>query len=305
MSKKRKIITIIIFGLFLCSTIGNMLVFTSKPDLYYPATTSEERNSYGFFENDFNTAWAMRLYSDGDCSAGYGDFVAMHLSYSYYVQADGFDIIDDEEYLTVLAEKIAEQGAKVVVYTVNPYYSGTLYIKKGNQIGQIPIFEDTAAEFSKRLSQYADRPLAVPLCWSSVLSFAAMILYVLLSKKRVKGNASDTDGFLKEDGLTAIEILSKRKYRISVLAAGFMFVGTLAWLIEPYIYMLTQHYFGKGEFIASLVSLPFFVGSIVALLNLTVFQKYRRWINNVCLAVVGSAFAVLLLSLVLFFVLEF
>lgn len=260
--------------------------------------------AYDFFENDFNTVWAMRLYTDGECSAGEGDFVAMHISYSYVIdpKTSYSKTIDDENYLVSLAEKMAAQGAKALVYKYNPdsiLYSGTLYVKTGNEIEQFRLFEKTSAQLSKRLNQYADRPLAVPLCVSSVLSFAAMILYVLLSKERVKGNASDTDGFLKEDGLTAIEILSKRKYRVSVLAAGFMIVGTLAWLIAPNIHMLTQNYFEKGVFIASLVSLPFLAGSIIALLNLTVFQKYKRWINIVCLAAAGCAFAILLLSVVM------
>jgi len=292
MTKKRKIIALIIFGLFLCSTVGCIISYNTKPNLYYPELTLSDGDAYEFFTKDFNTIGAIRLYLDGDCSAGYGDFVAMHISYSYEIdpKTSYSKTIDDENYLVSLAEKMAAQGAKALVYKYNPgmdsiLYSGTLYVKTGNEIEQFRLFEKTSAQFSKRLNQYADRPLAVPLCISSFISFAAMVLYVLLSQKR--------------DKRTAIEILSKRKYRVSVLAAGFMFVVTLAWLTAPNIHMLTQNYFEKGVFIASLVSLPFLAGSIIALLNLTVFQKYKRWINIVCLAVAGCAFAILLLSVVM------
>ena len=46
MTKKRKIIALIIFGLFLCSTVGCIISYNTKPNLYYPELTLSDGDAY-------------------------------------------------------------------------------------------------------------------------------------------------------------------------------------------------------------------------------------------------------------------
>ena len=295
MSKRKKVLTIIVLALFLCCAAASILSFTVKPDLYYPIIMREEDSAYlmwggdkaylSDFEGKFNMVCAIDLLPNGNCSAGTNDFVILQT--------------DNGEAIIPVAEKLALQGAKVLLLDsyVNPdgvRFTGKLCYKSWDEIKTTQLSGNTKAEIAEELHSLAYRmPKIVFTTAACVLLVCLLVLFATALRKHTAVSGSG------EDAADARAVLSSSRYRISLACAVLLLLLNCAWLIAPNLYFLFEKYFDKAVLIASLVSLPFLAFSLIALLNLTRFRKFRRWINIICLVFTGIAVAIILFSLIM------
>ncbi|HHT25013.1 MAG TPA: hypothetical protein GXZ76_05800 [Clostridiaceae bacterium] len=288
MSKKMKILNLVVLILFLCSVTGCVVTFFAKPKLYYPAVTLEnipvDYDYYKKFDKDFKMIRAMDLLPNGNCSAGKNDFV----------------ILEHDDAVVPIAKNIAAQGARVLLLHERPgyyrsNYSGDIYYQGAQEIESNRIDGDTLAEVSHKLRLQAGKTARFFFSIASFVMFLLLLIMFVLTMLS-KANAF---GSRKEGNIGALIQLSHLKYRISLVSVVLMLILNCAWLFVPSIYMFSEGYSGKFEIIASLISLPFLACAFFGLLNLTRMKNYRRWVNIVCLTFTAIALGIILFSLIM------
>ena len=308
MSKEKRLITLVVLALFLASAICTVFLNSTKPDFYYDdveliAVTGD----ISAFDKKFNKIEVSDLYRDGGCSAGTGDFVMLRVASSdnYYDSLPFAKTVSDADYLESLAVKMAEKGAKALVYSTHLYngetrYSGVLYEKDGGTIKKTELRGESDKEFVRNVKHCADKPsLAVPMLVISALLLAALAILTIpaqIEKTNLKLMAEYGEACSASDRLT------KSKYRISLIAACVLTVLNSAWLIVPNLYMLAEHYFNESVLQASLFSIPFLLFSVLALLNMKSFKIYWKGVNIISLVLAGIVLAFLLVVIIMMIV---
>ena len=289
LSKRSAVVHGLVFLLLLGLLAGGIIVRKQKTDLYYPA--SMERKTFAFLEGRFRLVLSMDLLPGGNCGAGKGDVIA--LPYHFWVE-DGKSV-SDKDAMTALAEKLAEQGAGVAVYTVSDAYYGTLYRMEDGELRQKPLHEKTAEKFAEALDAATRRSSGTWFFAAAALIFCYLLGFALFTVVRKNGGLPSLSA---RSGAAALR-LTRGKYILSLAAAGLVLLGTLAWLIAPNLWMLNQRRFESGVFFASLLSLPFLVCGALDLLNLTNVRKYRRWLNILCIVLAAVLYGFLIFGLIM------
>ena len=288
MPRKSHLFHLILLLLCVALTAGGIVSLTVKPHLFYPEV--QDRRSYEFFEDDFLLVTGFDMFPNGNCGAGKGDFVAL----LYGFEHEDENYTPGRETLEKLAKSLAGQGAYAVVFTsdISLYYRyhGIVYMPKNGEIVQRELFAHTGEDFSKALCALADRSTAACLLVPAALLFL-YLLYAgarLLNLGREPGESAD-----------APLRMTRGRYAVSLIASVLVLLGTLAWLIAPNLYMMSESRFERGVFYASLLSLPFLLCALFNLSNLTWFRRYRRWLNILCLVVAAILYGMLAASLVI------
>ena len=279
MTKRNRMLILIFLVMFLCSIVGCIVSFIEKPTLYYSSITSEKISVNKDFYKQFNMVNAMDLIPNGNCNAGKNDFV----------------LLQGDDNLITIAEKLADQGATVVVlHHITPYY-GEVYCLNKKEIKKSNIHGDSLKDISIQLRKYAYKDRKMFFIISSAISFLGLLISCLL----LFPLEYLIWGWESKKSTGAILQLSRQKYLVSLIFAFLMIILTYAWLTIPCIYMYSESYYDKVVLISSLISLPLFVFSMFALLNLTRMKNFRRWVNLICIIFTGIAIGIIIFSLIM------
>ena len=289
MSKRSIVIHGLLLLLFFGLLAGGIAIQSRKADLYYATVLVDIKDPYPYLQDRFHLIGAMDLIPNGNCSAGKGDFIILPES----LWEERPETVTNPDATPEIVEKLAEQGAAVVIVSKYSPGSGSLYRMKDGAIEKKTVYGETEKEFAAKLSAEVDRTAAAPLFAGAMLVFLYLLFFALSLLIRRIGAGGSVEGETEK----AVQRLSRGKYIASLLASGLLMLGTLAWLIAPNISMLLEQRFERSILYASLFSLPFLTCAALDWFNLTRFLKYRRWLNLLCITVTALLYALLVFSL--------